>query len=88
MKNRTLSARLIALTAVLAVAAVTAPASAGTSSATFQASLTIVGSCAIDSSALRPQVACSYASAAYRIDQTSAAVAQTQVQGNLWTVTF
>ncbi len=81
MKN--LSSRAL-LAAALVASAVGAPAGAGTASASFQASLTIVGSCAIDSTRLRPQVACSHASAAYRIDQGSIS----QFQDNVWTVTF
>ena len=69
-------------------------ATAGTASASFQASLTIVGSCTVNALAARPQVACNYADA-YRVDlapqQAQQPTQHTQRQlgsDGVWTVTF
>lgn len=84
---RTLRSTLLACSAACAaVCAASSPASAGNHSASFQASITILGSCAVDTGAslgLRPQVACNYADA-YRLDL----LPQQNPHGDIWTVTF
>jgi len=80
MKNVFLNAVLAA--AVIAAAA-SAPARAGTANASFQVSLTILSSCAVDSTQSRPQIACNTANA-YRLDLAP----QQQLHDNIWTVTF
>lgn len=83
----------LSLSLVLAcLCAIPVAGSAATVSASFQASLTIVESCAIDSSAkgpgATPAISCSHASA-YRIDAAPAAAPMQQSSnGNIVTVTF
>jgi hypothetical protein len=77
------------LSLVLAsLCAIPVAGSAATASASFQASLTIVESCAIDTGARTPSVSCSHASA-YRIDAAPASAPMQQTSnGNILTVTF
>ncbi len=82
MKSLTLSLVLASLFAIPVAG------SAATVSASFQASLTIIESCAIDTDAKGPAVRCSHASA-YRIDAAPAgAPMQQNSNGNILTVTF
>lgn len=82
MKSLTLSLVLACLCAIPVAG------SAATASASFQASLTIVESCAIDTDAKGPTVLCSHASA-WRIDAAPAgAPMQQNSNGNIVTVTF
>ncbi|UOD27944.1 hypothetical protein INH39_20975 [Massilia violaceinigra] len=84
MKNLTLSLVLAS------VFAIPVAGSAATVSASFQASLTIIESCAIDSGASgpAPSIVCSHASA-WRIDAAPAsAPMQQNSNGNIVTVTF
>lgn len=88
MKSLTLSLVLASLCALPVLG------SAATATASFQASLTIIESCAIDNSAKgpaptpTPTITCSHASA-YRIDAAPAgAPMQQNSNGNILTVTF
>ncbi|RSZ57271.1 hypothetical protein HF313_10965 [Massilia atriviolacea] len=86
MKSLTLSLVLASLCALPVLG------SAATATASFQASLTIIESCAIDNSAKgpapAPTISCSHASA-YRIDAAPAgAPMQQNSNGNILTVTF
>lgn len=76
--------------ALACLCAIPVAGNAATASASFQASLTIVESCAIDTGATgqSPTVSCSHASA-YRVDGApSAAPMQHSSNGNIVTVTF
>lgn len=79
--------------ALACLCAIPVAGSAATASASFQASLTIIESCAIDNGANGPTVSCSHASA-YRIDAAPASApmqqggSQQHSNGNILTVTF
>ena len=75
-----------ACAAALLAVCICAPAAAGSTSATFQASLTIVSSCAVaatPSAPSAPIVSCSHAEP-YRLDLAP----QQARQNGVWTVTF
>lgn len=84
MKSLTLSLVLASLCAIPVLG------NAATATASFQASLTIIESCAIDNAAKgsTPTISCSHASA-WRIDAAPAgAPMQQNSNGNILTVTF
>ena len=94
MKSLTLSVLLLIATAV------SMPAMAAGKSASFQATFTILESCAVESTAKQPVVRCQFATpsnvatqavaaeAAAAPQQAAADAGTTQAQSKVWTVTF